>query len=110
MEDNDPRNVVHYFKSERQAILLMCMLARTADTGGKRCFRVVPHTSSPVIPATGKSETHYCLCFLPEEWNQIMNNPKPEDGYLREPPTVKEMQWFVRGYLRALTGVKPTVL
>ena len=107
MEDNDPRNVVHYFKSERQAILLMCMLARTSDTGGKRCFRVVPHTSESVIPATGKSETHYCLCFLPEKWQAIVNPNKDE---CRTPPTTREMAWFVRGYLRALTGVIPTVL
>jgi hypothetical protein len=100
LEDNDPRNVVHYFKGERQAILLMCMLARTADTGGKRCFRVAPVTNA-------NSETHFAICFLPEKWQEVMNPNKDERSRL--PPTVKEMQWFVRGYLRALTGVKPTV-
>lgn len=118
MEDNDPRNVVHYFKSERQAILLMCMLARTPDTGGKRCFAVLTRNSPwkktiphPTLPGENavveRMDTFYLLCFLPEKWQAIVNPNKDE---CRTPPTTREMQWFVRGYLRALTGVKPTVL
>jgi hypothetical protein len=88
--------------------LLLAVLARLDNTGGKRCF-VVKAQTYPSANVGGKPEVAHALVFLPKVWEQIMN-PKSEGYPSREPPTVKEMAFFVRGYLRALTGVKPTVL
>jgi hypothetical protein len=96
-------NLIHSFASKRQALLVMCILARTTGTGGKRCFSVEEH-NSPWGDA-GKVDTFYHLRFLPEVWRKVAGKHPDAD-----PPTVREMGWFVRGYLRALTGVKPTVL
>ena len=103
----EPDTAIHYFASKRQATLVLAMLARTADTGGKRCFDIV---TQPDCAEVKNPRTLYKLVFLPAKWNEIMNAKDLPDWRRREPPTVKEMAWFVRGYLRALTGVKPTVL
>jgi len=97
-------NAIHYFASKRQATLVLAMLARTADTGGKRCFDIV---TQPDCPEVKNPRTLYKLVFLPAKWHEINN---PQKSPHRQPPTIREMAWFVRGYLRALTGVKPTVL
>lgn len=97
-------NDLEYFASKRQAMLVLAMLARTANTGGKRCFDIV---TQPDCPEVKNPRTLYKLVFLPDVWQEIVNPNKDE---YRTPPTIREMAWFVRGYLRALTGVKPTVL
>ena len=83
-------------------MLILTLLARTADTGGKRCFDVI---TQPDCPEVKNPRTLYKLVFLPLQWKRTMSK-KPYATM----PTVREMTWFVRGYLRALTGVRPTVI
>jgi len=94
-------NIIHYFGSKRQAMLLLVMLARTCGTGGQKCFHV---ETQPDCPEVKNPRTLYRLEFLPAEWRKL--NPDTH----AEPPTTREMAWFVRGYLRALTGKRVTVL
>lgn len=109
-------NIIHGFSSERQAMMMLVVLARTTSTGGRKCFAVDSDTyvvnkeyddDGVPMPGTGKTVRYWQLRFLPDQWQKVMN---AGDLSHASPPSIKEMSWFVRGYMRALTGKRPTVL
>jgi len=104
----DTTNVVGYFSSKRGAMIVLAVLARTNDMGGKTCFSVTAHPDRFTI----KPRTYYHLHFHAEAWKKVRDMRAAKNGYSsdREPPTKREIAFFVSGYLRAVNGVKPTVL